>query len=159
MSTSSSDAMPPTPGTARIRVARAALGAVGIGFGLWGLRLLLQSLTPDALIRLPLWLGGAVLADDFFLVPLTVAVGWLLTHWSIGPDHHRTVTTVRTTLLYAGITTLVAIPLLLRQGKGVNPTVLPRNYLLDWLLLEATILATGVLILLIRTHLPLHRRG
>jgi hypothetical protein len=159
MSAVPSDATPPTSGTTRTRVARAALGAVGIGFGLWGLRLLLQSLTTDALIRLPLWLGGAVLADDFFLVPLTVAAGWLLTRWSIGPDHHRTVTTVRTTLLYAGITTLVAIPLLLRQGKGVNPTVLPRNYLLDWLLLEATILLTGVLILVIRTHLPLQKRS
>lgn len=143
----------------RIRLLRAALGAVGIGFGLWGLRLLLQSLTTDALIRLPLWLGGAVLADDFFLIPLTVAAGWFLTRWSIGPDHHRTVTTVRTTLLYAGITTLVAIPLLLRQGKGINPTVLPRNYLLDWLLLEATILLTGALIVLLRIHLPLRGRA
>jgi len=60
------------------------------------------------------------------------------------------VTTVRTTMLYVGITTLVAIPLLIRQGKGVNPTVLPRNYLLDWLLLEATIVLTGVVVLIIQ---------
>lgn len=133
-----------------IRVVRAGLGALGIGFGLWGLRLLLQTLSVDALIRLPLWLGGAVLADDFFLVPLTISAGWLLTRWSIGPDHHRTVTTVRTTLLYVGLTTLVAIPLLLRQGKGTNPTVLPRDYLRDWLLLEATIALAGVLVVAIQ---------
>jgi hypothetical protein len=84
------------------RASRAALGAVGIGLELWRLRLLLQTLSLDALVRLPLWLGGAVLADDFFLVPLTIGAGWLLARWSIGPGHHRTVTTIRTTFLYVG---------------------------------------------------------
>jgi hypothetical protein len=111
--------------------------------GLWGLWLLLGSLSTDALIRLPLWLGGAVLVDDFFLVPLTIGIGWLLTRRLTG----RTMATVRTTLLYAGITTLIAIPLLLRQGDGINPTVLPRDYLRDWLVLEATIVLAGVLVL------------
>ena len=123
--------------------ARTALAVGGIAFGLWGLRLLLDSLNTDALIRLPLWLGGAVLVDDFVLVPLTIAVGWLLTRWSVGP-------TVRTTLLYVGITTLLAIPLLLRQDKGANPTVLPRDYLRDWLMLEATIVLVGVVALVVR---------
>ncbi|GAA1594554.1 hypothetical protein GCM10009789_55760 [Kribbella sancticallisti] len=143
----------------RTRIARACLGAVGIGVGLWGLRLLLQALSFDALIRLPLWLGGAVVADDFLLVPLTIGVGWLLTRWSLGPDHHRTVTAVRTTLLYVGVTTLVAIPLLLRQGKGVNPTVLPRDYLRDWLLLEATIVVTGVLVAVVQARRLTLRRS
>lgn len=137
---------------------RAVLAAFGVGFGLWGVWLMLQALEPQALIRLPLWLGGAVLADDLFLVPTTVAVGWLVTRWSIGPDHHRTVGAVRTTLLYVGITTLIAIPLLLRQGKGANPTVLPRNYLRDWLLLEATIIAIGVMVVVVqRSRLTLRR--
>jgi hypothetical protein len=127
-----------------IRAVRAALGTVGVGLGLWGLRLLLQAVSVDALIRLPLWLGGAVLIDDFFLVPTTLAAGWLLTRWSIGPDRHRIVGTVRTTGLYVGITTLIALPLLIRQGTGANPTVLPRNYLRDWLLLEATIILIGL---------------
>jgi hypothetical protein len=130
-----------------------------VGFGLWGLRLLLQSLSVDALIRLPLWLGGAIVADDFFLVPLTIGAGWLLTRWSVGPDHHRTVTTVRTTLLYVGLTTLVAIPLLIRQGKGVNPTVLPRDYRRDWLLLEATIVLIGVLVLVVQRRRLTFRRS
>ncbi len=137
---------------------RAALIAFGVGFGLWGVWLMLQALEPQALIRLPLWLGGAVLADDLILVPTTVAVGWLVTRWSIGPDHHRTVGAVRTTLLYVGITTLIAIPLLLRQGKGANPTVLPRNYLRDWLLLEATIIAVGVVAFVIQRSRLTFRR-
>jgi hypothetical protein len=122
---------------------RIGLAVAGVGVGLWGLWLLLDALELPALIRLPIWLGGAVVADDFFLVPLTVGVGWLVTRWSSGPDRHRTVGAVRTTLLYVGITSLIAVPLLLRQGKGANPTVLPRDYLRDWLLLEATIILAG----------------
>ncbi|MFI7064949.1 hypothetical protein ACIBL3_28425 [Kribbella sp. NPDC050124] len=118
---------------------RIALAATGVGLGLWGLWLLLDALEPPALLRLPLWLGGAVLADDFVLVPLTLAVGWLLTRRSgLG--------TIRTTLTFVGLTTLIATPLLLRQGTGVNPTVLPRNYLRDWLLLEAALITVGLIV-------------
>ena len=130
--------------------ARAALGATGVGFGLWGLWLLISTVEPPALIRLPIWLGGAVFADDFFLVPTTVTIGWLVTRWSIGPDRHRTIGAVRTTLLYVGLTTLIAIPLLLRQGQGANPTVLPRDYHRDWLLLEATIIVAGAVVFLVQ---------
>jgi hypothetical protein len=125
---------------------RKALAVCGIAVGLWGLWLLLQSLSTGALIRLPLWLGGAVLVDDFVLIPLIIGAGWLLARWSTS----RAVAAVRKTLLYVGITTLIAIPLLLRQGKGSNPTVLSRDYLRDWLLLEATIVLVGVLTLVVR---------
>jgi hypothetical protein len=135
------------------------LGALGVGIGLWGLRLLLQTLSVSALLGLPIWLGGAVIADDFLLIPLTVGAGWLVTRWAMGPDRHRTVATVRTTLLYVGITTLVAIPLLIRQGKGVNPTVLPRDYLRDWSLLEATIVLIGVLVLVVQRRRLTFRRS
>lgn len=121
---------------------RIALASCGVAFGLWGLWLLLQSLSTDALIRLPLWLGGAVLVDDFILTPLVVGTGWLLTRRLTG----RTAAIARTTLLYVGITTLIAIPLLLRHGQGANPTVLSRDYLRDWLILEAAIVLAGVLV-------------
>ncbi|MFI5712759.1 hypothetical protein [Kribbella sp. NPDC051620] len=137
---------------------RAGMGALGVGFGLWGLRLLLQAVSVDALIRLPLWLGGAVVTDDFILVPLTVGAGWLLTRWSMGPGRHRVVGVVRAMLLYVGVTTVVAIPLLIRQGKGVNPTVLPRDYFRDWLLLEATIVVVGVVIAVIQGRRLMFKR-
>jgi hypothetical protein len=116
----------------------------GVLMGLWGVWSLVHAVDVRGLVRLPIWLGGAVVADDFFLVPLTVGAGWLVARWSAGPDRHRTVGAVRTTLLYVGITSLIAVPLLLRQGKGANPTVLARDYLRDWLLLEATILLAGI---------------
>jgi hypothetical protein len=125
----------------RIRI---GLAASGVLIGLWGVWKLATTVDVQGLVRLPLWLGGAVLADDFFLIPLTIAVGWLVTRWASRPDGHRTVGAIRTTFLYVGITSLIAIPLLLRQGKGVNPTILPRDYLRDWLLLEATIVAVGI---------------
>ncbi|GAA0941135.1 hypothetical protein GCM10009554_32470 [Kribbella koreensis] len=144
--------------SAAARVARGLLGAAGVGLGLWGLRLLLQAVSTSALVRLPLWLGGAVVTDDFLLVPSTVAAGWLLTRWSMGPGRHRVVGVVRATLLYVAVTTMIAIPLLIRQGKGVNPTVLPRDYLRDWLLLEATIVAVGVVIAVIQGRGLMFRR-
>jgi len=122
---------------------RIALVAVGVVMGLWGVRSLVHSVDLHGLVRLPIWLGGAVVVDDFVLAPLTIGVGWVVMRWSQRPDGHRTIPVIRTTLLYVGITSLIAVPLLLRQGTGVNPTILPRDYLRDWLLLEATILAIG----------------
>ncbi|NIK54481.1 hypothetical protein [Kribbella shirazensis] len=124
---------------------RIGLLVAGVVMALWGGWELTTALDGRALVRLPLWLAGAVVVDDFVLVPLTVGVGWMVTRWSTGPGRHRTVGAVRTTVLYVGITSLIAVPLLLRQGKGPNPTVLPRDYLRDWLLLEATIVAGGVI--------------
>ncbi|WP_458171167.1 hypothetical protein [Kribbella sp. WER1] len=110
---------------------------------LWGGWELVRNVDLGGLVRLPLWLGGAVVVDDFVLAPLTIAAGWLVMRWSHRPDAHRTVGVVRTTLLYVGITTLIALPLMVREGTGANPTILPRDYLRDWLLLETTIVAIG----------------
>ena len=123
---------------------RIALAVAGVLVGLWGLWSLVNAVDIRGLVRLPLWLGGAVVIDDFVLGPLIITVGWVVTRWAARPDGHRLVAVVRTTLLYVGITTLIAVPLLLRQGTGVNPTVLPRDYLRDWLLLEAAIVLIGV---------------
>ncbi|WP_350278947.1 hypothetical protein [Kribbella sp. HUAS MG21] len=124
---------------------RIGLLVAGVLMALWGGWKLVGTLDGQALVRLPLWLGGAVVVDDFVLVPLTIAAGWAVARWSTGPGRHRLVGVVRTTLLYVGITSLIALPLLLRQGKGANPTVLSRDYLRDWLLLEATIVVAGVI--------------
>lgn len=123
---------------------RIALAVAGVLVGLWGLWSLVRAVDIPGLVRLPLWLGGAVVIDDFVLGPIIITVGWVVTRWASRPDGHRLVAVVRTTLLYVGITTLIAVPLLLRQGTGVNPTVLPRDYLRDWLLLEAAIILIGV---------------
>lgn len=127
--------------------ARLALIGLGSAAGLYGAWLLLQNVEPPALIRLPIWLGGAVLVDDFVIAPIVIAVGWLLTRRLSGS---AVLGYVRTALLYIGLTSLIALPLLLRQGMGANETVLARNYLRDWLLLEATIVLVTLITFVVR---------
>jgi hypothetical protein len=135
-------------------VTRLLLGIAGVTTILYGVRLLLIELSADALLRLPLWLGGAILADDLVIIPLTLTAGGLLTRWArSGPDG-KELALVRTALLYVGITTLIAMPLILRQGHGANPTSLSRDYRQDWLLLEALIVTVALAGLMMRrlTH-------
>lgn len=113
----------------------------GVAAGLYGLDLLVSALDPAALLRLPLWLGGATLADDAVLIPLTLAAGWLLTRW---PRTGTDATLVRTAAVFVGVTTLIALPLMARQGEAVNPTVLPRDYAHDWLRLESIIVTVAL---------------
>lgn len=134
---------------------RLALVVGGVAAGLYGLELLLSALDFHALVRLPLWLAGATLADDALLIPLTLAAGWLLTRWVRSGADRRDITLVRTALLYVAVTTLIALPLMARQDDTANPTVLPRDYRADWLRLESIIL-TVALAGLILTRL---RRG
>ena len=127
---------------------RLLVGAVGVATGLYGLVLVQAALTPAQLLRLPLWLGGATLADDAVLIPTAVAVGWLLTRRARTDTISTTV--IRTTLVLVGITTLIALPLMTRQDDAANPTVLPRDYRADWLRLESLIITIALATLIIR---------
>jgi hypothetical protein len=139
-------------------VIRLALGVGGLATIAYGASLLLDSLDTHALIRLPFWLGGAVVADDLVLIPLTLAAGWLLTRWAAKGADGNELAIVRTALLYVGITTLIALPLMLRQGKGANPTSLSRDYRQDWLMLEAIIVTVAAAALMIRRYRRLRTR-
>lgn len=128
------------------RIALVLGGLAGIAYGA---SLLLDSLDVHALIRLPLWLGTAVLTDDGILIPITLAAGWLL---SKRVTDSKELAITRTALILVGVTTLIAIPLMLRQGKGANPTVLSRDYRGDWLMLEATIVTVAAAFLMVRRY-------
>ena len=128
---------------------RLALGATGVAIALYGVWRLLD-IGPAALLRLPLWLGGAIVGDDLVLIPITLTVGWLLTRWARSGAQGNDLAVARTALAYVGITSLIALPLLLRHGKGANSTVLSRNYLGDWLLLEALIVLSAALVIVVR---------
>lgn len=128
------------------RIALVLGGLAGIAYGA---SLLLGSLDVHALVRLPLWLGTAVLIDDGILIPLTLAAGWLL---SKRVSDSKELAITRTALILIGVTTLIALPLMLRQGKGANPTVLSRDYRSDWLMLEATIATVASVFLMIRRY-------
>ncbi|MFD7083846.1 hypothetical protein [Streptomyces sp. NPDC059918] len=113
--------------------------AAGLGLVLMGLggALLLQEPSPW---RIALWLAGAVVVHDGLIAPLVLAVAALT--GAFGP---RLRGVPRAALIVAGSLTAIALPPLLRPGRAANPTVVPLDYLRNWLLAMAAIaLAAGL---------------
>ncbi|MFE2475139.1 hypothetical protein [Streptomyces sp. NPDC059389] len=118
----------------RYRYAVAGLGAVLMGLG--G-ALLVRQPSPW---RIALWLAGAVVVHDGLLAPLVMAVAALTAAFGL-----RLRGLPRSALIVAGSLTAIALPPLLRPGGAANPTVVPLDYLRNWLLTMAAIaLATGL---------------
>ncbi|MFK0232655.1 hypothetical protein [Streptomyces vinaceus] len=116
------------------RYAVAGLGLVLMGLG--G-ALLAQQPSPW---RIALWLAGAVVVHDGLVAPLVIAVAALTA--ALG---RRLRGVPRAALIVAGSVTAIALPPLLRPGGAANPTVVPLDYLRNWLLTMAAIaLATAV---------------
>ncbi|MFI5864024.1 hypothetical protein [Streptomyces sp. NPDC051546] len=105
------------------------------GFGLvlagWGGWLLLQQPEPW---RIAGWLGGTVVVHDGFVAPLVIVVAALVA--ALGP---RLSGVPRAALIVAGSLTAIALPPLLRPGGAANPTVLPLDYLRNWLVVLAAV--------------------
>ncbi|MFF4850778.1 hypothetical protein [Streptomyces sp. NPDC001194] len=118
----------------RYRYAVAGLGAVLMGLG--G-ALLVRQPSPW---RIALWLAGAVVVHDGLVAPLVMAVAALTAAFGL-----RLRGVPRSALIVAGSLTAIALPPLLRPGGAANPTVVPLDYLRNWLLTMAAIaLATGL---------------
>lgn len=131
---------------------RHLVGGVGVaitGFGVW-------LLFGGGEVRDPgdvmVWLAGAIVLHDGLIAPLVFAVGLLL---AALPARR----TLRTALMTAGALTLVALPPLLRPGTPKNPSVLPSDYVGNWLLtLGAVAAATAAWLLLSRAARALDGR-
>ncbi|WP_406302014.1 hypothetical protein OHA61_05610 [Streptomyces sp. NBC_00885] len=116
---------------------RIVTGALGLALMTVGAVLLL---TGGQLKEVALWLAGAIVVHDGIVAPLVLGVGLLL---AAVPARG----TVRGALIVAGCLTAVALPVLLRPGTPKNPTVLPLDYVRNWLLaLAAVAVLTGVLL-------------
>ena len=116
---------------------RIVTGALGLALMTVGAVLLL---TGGQLKDVALWLAGAIVLNDGIVAPLVLGVGLLL---AAVPARG----TVRGALIVAGCLTVVALPVLLRPGTPKNPTVLPLDYVRNWLLaLAAVAVLTGVLL-------------
>ncbi|MFF1497924.1 hypothetical protein [Streptomyces sp. NPDC058304] len=105
----------------------------GLGLALMGLggALLIQQPSPW---RIALWLAGAVVVHDGLIAPLVIAVAALT-----GALGLRLRGIPRAALIVAGSLTAIALPSLLRPGGAANPTVVPLDYLRNWLLAMAAI--------------------
>ncbi|MFJ8164864.1 hypothetical protein ACIRBY_28615 [Streptomyces sp. NPDC096136] len=110
---------------------RGVTGGLGLALAGWGGWLLLRQPEPW---RIAVWLGGAVVVHDGFVAPLVIAIGALAA--AAGPPLRGA---ARAALIVAGSLTVIALPPLLRPGGVANPTVLPLDYLRNWLLAMAAV--------------------
>ncbi|HEY7489355.1 MAG TPA: hypothetical protein VH912_33260 [Streptosporangiaceae bacterium] len=136
--------------------ARWTAGALGVALMAFGTYVLLT----DAHIHDPqdvvLWLAGAIAVHDGVLAPLVLAVGLAL-GVVVRPAPSRWI--VRGALMVAGCLTLVALPNLLPPGRPTNITVLPLDYLTNWLLLLAIIIVFTATVLAVLNRRPRRPRS
>ncbi|MFD9375545.1 hypothetical protein ACFWBH_08390 [Streptomyces sp. NPDC059999] len=110
---------------------RYVLGALGLALMAWGGLLLVRQPEPW---RIALWLAGAVVVHDGIVAPLVCAIAALTAAAGL-----RLRGVPRAALIVAGSLTAIALPPLLRPGGAANATVLPLDYLRNWLLTMAAI--------------------
>jgi hypothetical protein len=95
-----------------VKIARIGLAVLGIVLVLYGAGRILFSVPPPVLVVLGGWLVGALLVQHGVVSPLVVAVSAALRR--LMPDRGRRFLQVG--LIMAGMVTVVAIPLIIRQG-------------------------------------------
>ncbi|MCX4806910.1 MULTISPECIES: hypothetical protein [unclassified Streptomyces] len=110
---------------------RYVMGGSGLVCAAWGGWLFLQQPEPW---RIAAWLGGAVVVHDGFVAPVVMAIAALVAVAGL-----RLHGVMRGALIVAGSLTVIALPPLLRPAGVANPTVLPLDYLRNWLLALAAI--------------------
>ncbi|MFJ7587683.1 hypothetical protein ACIQZO_09900 [Streptomyces sp. NPDC097617] len=112
---------------------RYAVGGFGLAVMAFGGFLLVREPEPW---RIALWLAGGLLVHDGLVAPLVIAVGALAAAAGL-----RLRGVARGALIVAGSLTVIALPPLLRPGGVANATVLPLDYLRNWLLAMAVLAA------------------
>ncbi|PKV88835.1 hypothetical protein [Streptomyces sp. TLI_146] len=103
---------------------RYAVGALGLALMGLGVSLVWAQSPWDVAV----WLVGSIVLHDGLVAPLVllVGVGVALTRPGVrGP--------VRAALVTAGCLTAIALPVILRPGPYKNATVLPLDYVRNWL--------------------------
>jgi hypothetical protein len=90
-----------------------AIGS-GVVLATYGAVRLLTDVPGASLLRLAVWLAGAVVLSDLVISPLVVAVGVALSRWL--PDRGRRY--LQAFLIMAAMITVVAAPLIYRQGSA-----------------------------------------
>ena len=120
---------------------RLLIGALGVAMGAFGALRFLQLDLPD-IADAVLWLAGGVVVHDAVVAPLTIGLTVLATR--VVPSRARLRVTVA--LIVLATVTVTAIPVLGRFGaRPDNPTILPRNYWLGWLVLAVLVLLVSLL--------------
>jgi uncharacterized PurR-regulated membrane protein YhhQ (DUF165 family) len=104
---------------------RIILATVGILLLLYGIVRLLINIPNQELLWVALWLVAALIIHDALIAPGVVGVGWLLRRFL--PDRARRF--VQTGLIAAAAVTVIAIPMIIREGsQPPQKTLLIQNY-------------------------------
>ena len=115
-----------------MKTARIGLAVTGIVLVLYGAGRILFSVPPPLLVLLGAWLVGALLIQHGVVSPLVVAVGWWLRRTV--PDRGRRF--LQAGLVVAALVTVIALPLIVRQGsQPPAKALLLTDYGAAWLLL------------------------
>ncbi|MEU5432812.1 hypothetical protein AB0G73_05480 [Streptomyces sp. NPDC020719] len=119
-------------------VTRYAVGAIGVGLMGLGAFLAWSQQPWDVVV----WLVGAVVLHDGLIAPLVLLVGL-----GVAATRPGVRGPLRAALLTAGCLTVIALPAILRPGPVVNVTVLPLDYVRNWLVLLGVVVVVTVLVM------------
>ena len=103
---------------------RYGLGSAGLALGLFGVFRLLTQIPFGDLAILAIWLVGAVIIHDGIVSPLVVTVGWLVSR--VVPQRARRY--LQAALVTAALVTVIAVPLIFREGTQPPSKALLRQH-------------------------------
>lgn len=130
-----------------MRAWRIGLGVAGILVGLYGVVNLVTGVDLGTLVVLALWLIGAVVIHDGILSPAVLAVGWALHRW-VPPRARRY---AQAGLIAGGLITVVAIPMIVRQGaEPASKALLRQNFGGNLTLLLGLVAAASLVLYAVR---------
>jgi hypothetical protein len=108
-----------------VKTWRMILVIVGVALGLFGVFRLATEVPLANLLWLLVWLAAAVVDGDGVLSPFVVGVGWLLRR--LVPDRARR--HLQFALIMVGLVTVIALPMIYRQGsQPAVKALLLQNY-------------------------------
>lgn len=123
-------------------VSRIGIGLVGTLIAVYGVWLLVSRQSPDQLSNVAIWLIAGVVLHDALLSGLIIGLG------AIGARLPRAVGAAAVTVLVVvGSITIVALPALVHAREPqANPTLLPRDYPLGWVIVALIVTALSAVV-------------
>ncbi|MFI1101798.1 hypothetical protein [Streptomyces melanogenes] len=129
---------------------RYAVGALGLVLMGLGVSLVWAQSPWDVAV----WLVGSIVLHDGLIAPLVLLVGAGVALAGLGVRGP-----LRAALVTAGCLTAIALPVILRPGPYTNATVLPLDYVRNWLVLLGVVGFGAVLVVAVkRVRARRHRR-
>lgn len=113
-------------------IARIAFAVAGLGLLAYGAFQLVTHVPPPILLWVAVWLIAVVLVHDAVIAPGVVGVGWVIGTY-VPPRARRY---LQAGLITAAMITVIAVPLMLRQGtQPPAKAMLLQDYAVAWVLL------------------------